>query len=169
MDGGHVRTGRVTIPIYHTPYTIHCTLSPIHHTLYTIPYPLYTIHHTHPSFLQYGVDVHITAHQHVYERTTPVYRYQAFGNRSEPFPAGNDGRCSHAHCNHTYCNHTHCNHTHRTDHTAPPPPPHVLTHTHTHHTTLPTILPHPPYYTTPTMAPCTLRTVCSLTPSTPST
>ena len=41
--------------------------------------------------VQYGVDVHITAHQHVYERTTPVYRYTAYGNGSEPFPAGNDG------------------------------------------------------------------------------
>jgi hypothetical protein len=27
-------------------------------------------------FVQYGVDVHVTAHQHVYERTTPVYRYK---------------------------------------------------------------------------------------------
>lgn len=42
-------------------------------------------------FVKYGVDVHFTAHQHVYERTTPVYRYQAFGNGSEPFPEGNDG------------------------------------------------------------------------------
>ena len=42
-------------------------------------------------FVDAGVDVHVTAHQHVYERTTPVYRYQAFGNRSEPFPAGNPG------------------------------------------------------------------------------
>lgn len=42
-------------------------------------------------FVQYGVDVHLTAHQHVYERTTPVYRYEAFGNGSEPFPEGNDG------------------------------------------------------------------------------
>jgi 3',5'-cyclic AMP phosphodiesterase CpdA len=42
-------------------------------------------------FVKYHVDVHLTAHQHVYERTTPVYRYQAFGNGSEAFPAGNDG------------------------------------------------------------------------------
>ena len=42
-------------------------------------------------FVAHGVDLHITAHQHVYERTTPVYRYQAFGNESEPFPPGNDG------------------------------------------------------------------------------
>ena len=41
--------------------------------------------------VKYGVDVHITAHQHVYERTTPVYRYTAYGNGSEPFPAANDG------------------------------------------------------------------------------
>lgn len=43
-------------------------------------------------FVQYHVDVHITAHQHVYERTTPVYRYTAFGNGTEPFPRGNPGR-----------------------------------------------------------------------------
>ena len=42
-------------------------------------------------FVKYHVDVHLTAHQHVYERTTPVYRYQAYGNGSDPFPAGNDG------------------------------------------------------------------------------
>jgi len=42
-------------------------------------------------FVKYGVDMHMTAHQHVYERTTPIYRYQAFGNNSETFPTGNDG------------------------------------------------------------------------------
>jgi len=42
-------------------------------------------------FVRYGVDVHITAHQHVYERTTPVHRYVAYGNGSDLFPAGNDG------------------------------------------------------------------------------
>jgi hypothetical protein len=42
-------------------------------------------------FVEFGVDVHLTAHQHVYERTTPVYRYQAFGNGSDSFPNGNDG------------------------------------------------------------------------------
>ena len=42
-------------------------------------------------FVEYGVDVHLTAHQHVYERTTPVYRYTAFGNGSDAFPEGNDG------------------------------------------------------------------------------
>jgi len=42
-------------------------------------------------FVAHGVDVHFTAHQHVYERTTPVYRYKAYGNGTEPFPAGNDG------------------------------------------------------------------------------
>jgi len=42
-------------------------------------------------FVKAGVDVHITAHQHVYERTTPVYRYTAYGNGSEPFPANNSG------------------------------------------------------------------------------
>lgn len=41
--------------------------------------------------VRYGVDVHITAHTHAYERTTPVYRYKAYGNGSETFPAGNDG------------------------------------------------------------------------------
>merc|ERR1712166_655015 len=41
-------------------------------------------------FAKYGVDVHLTAHQHVYERTTPVYRYEAYGNGSDLFPKGND-------------------------------------------------------------------------------
>jgi hypothetical protein len=42
-------------------------------------------------FVSAGVDVHVTAHQHVYERTTPVYRYQAYGNGSDPFPSNNTG------------------------------------------------------------------------------
>lgn len=42
-------------------------------------------------FVTYHVDVHLTAHQHVYERTTPVYRYEAYGNGSAPFPQGNPG------------------------------------------------------------------------------
>lgn len=47
--------------------------------------------YTEDLFVKYGVDIHFTAHQHVYERTTPVYRYKAYGNGSEPFPEGNDG------------------------------------------------------------------------------
>jgi len=42
-------------------------------------------------FVKYGVDLHITAHQHVYERTTPIYRYVPYGNGSDLFPDGNDG------------------------------------------------------------------------------
>jgi hypothetical protein len=42
-------------------------------------------------FVKYGVDLHFTAHQHVYERTTPVYRYRAYGNDSEPFPIDANG------------------------------------------------------------------------------
>lgn len=43
-------------------------------------------------WLASSVDVHVTAHQHVYERTTPVYRYKAYGNGTAPFPAdGNAG------------------------------------------------------------------------------
>ena len=50
-----------------------------------------TAKHVEDLFVEHHVDIHITAHQHVYERTTPVYRYQAYGNGSEAFPAGNRG------------------------------------------------------------------------------